>query len=178
MSRCRNFLKFSSQPVYMLNLAGFWLLRNSYLQIIERPRTISRCVTAYCSVLQYIAVCHSVSQSVAVCYSVMQCVAVWPVNNRAPAHDLARPHPHPNSSDVLATPVRAHRPANVAVWVSATLCNTLQHTATLCNTLQYSASIVAMSQPRLCACIALQILRRSWLQHTASHCTTLLVAPH
>ena len=55
--------------------------------------------------------------------------------------------------------------------VSATRCNTLQHTATLCNTLQHSATHCNTLQHTTTHCNTLQHAR--WhLQHTATLCNT------
>ena len=83
---------------------------------------------------QCVAVCCSVLQCVAMCCSMLQCVAVcctrdpmWGVTNW-------------NVAWLIHT------------CITATRCNTLQHTATHCNTMQHTAT---------------------HRQHTATHCNTI-----
>jgi len=52
--------------------------------------------------------------------------------------------------------------------LTATHCNTLQHTATYCNTLQHTATHVSTGVPRL-----LTATHCNTLQHTATHGNTL-----
>jgi len=79
---------------------------------------------------------------------------------------------------VTRMPCCLHRPSATARFLSATHCNTLQHTATHCNTLQHTAtrSQLTVTCCNRCAVLYLHThLQQSavCLQHTATHCNTL-----
>jgi len=116
-------------------------------------RRLDVCVC--CNAGQCVAVCCSVLQCVAVCCSVLQCVAMRGTVmalRYVPGQSLQHTATHCNTlwwlwsaclSDTLQHNVSIY---TTRLWyrdggtVTATRCNTLQHTATRCNTLQHTAT--------------------------------------
>ena len=73
-------------------------------------------------------------------------------------------------------------PPHISASISATHCNTLQHTATHCNTLQHTATHCNTLQHTRCHPISVRLSQQHTatlsLQHAATHCNTLLATPH
>jgi len=132
------------------------------------PCSVLQCVAVCCSVLQCVAVCCSVLQCIAVCCIVLQCITVccivlYCVTVCCSALQLVclfaclcKCKAHWQNRTDNFTHSLAYSPLAARCNITATHCNTLQHTTTFCcNTLKHTTTY----------CYA--------LQHTATHCNTL-----
>jgi len=109
----------------------------SALWCVEVNRALSPARLVRCSVVQCVPMCCSVFKCVAMCSNVLQCVVQRCLQDECFAVFCVLQCVAVNHVSSLARLVRCSELQCVPM-LTATHCNTLQHTATHCNTLQHT----------------------------------------